>query len=241
MGRPLRFSLSMGHSHRHPADPCQTMPHGFEAAGCAARCRSPEFWPDPHRCARNGVRLRSQRQQSRPGFTQSHPPPRGQSNPRPRPRDLFGPPWPESQNFRRNSRGLPRACAYLLPRPRGINRGLARQSVCRPRGRRRSLPRARTLRPRARKIPRGRSGRPLLIPPPTMQNLDLLGLSPIAAGIVQLLTYCLVAVLWAVAIADWLTADQRRQVQLLRIAGHSQAAIGRRLGLSPYHVRKLLK
>ena len=74
-----------------------------------------------------------------------------------------------------------------------------------------------------------------------MHTLDLLGVSPIAAGIGQFLTYCLAAVLWAVAIADWLTADQRRQVQLLRIAGHSQAAIGRRLGLTPYHVRRLLK
>ena len=74
-----------------------------------------------------------------------------------------------------------------------------------------------------------------------MSTLDLLGLSPIAAGIAQLLTACAVAVLWTIALADWLTADQRRQVQLLRIAGHSQAAIGRRLGLSPYRVRKLLK
>ena len=74
-----------------------------------------------------------------------------------------------------------------------------------------------------------------------MSTIDLLGLSPIAAGIAQLLTACAVAALWAVAVADWLTADQRRQVQLLRIAGHSQAAIGRRLGLSPYYVRKLLK
>ena len=75
----------------------------------------------------------------------------------------------------------------------------------------------------------------------TLSTLDLLGVSPIAAGIGQFLTYCLAAVLWAIAIADWLTADQRRQVQLLRIAGHSQASIGRRLGLTPYHVRKLLK
>jgi hypothetical protein len=75
----------------------------------------------------------------------------------------------------------------------------------------------------------------------TLTTLDLLGLSPIAAGILQLLTFCAVAALWAIALADWLTADQRRQVQLLRIAGCSQAAIGRRLGLSPYHVRKLLK
>ena len=73
-----------------------------------------------------------------------------------------------------------------------------------------------------------------------MSTLDLLGLSPIAAGIAQLFTFCAVAALWAVAVADWLTADQRRQVQLLRIAGHSQVAIGRRLGLSRYHVRKLL-
>ena len=79
------------------------------------------------------------------------------------------------------------------------------------------------------------------IAPKTLTTLDLLGLSPIAAGIAQLLTACAVAVLWAIALADWLTADQRRQVQILRIAGHSQAAIGRRLGLSPYHVRKLLK
>ena len=79
------------------------------------------------------------------------------------------------------------------------------------------------------------------IAPKTLTTLDLLGVSPIAAGIGQFLTYCLAAALWAVAIADWLTADQRRQVQLLRIAGHSQAAIGRRLGLSPYHVRRLLK
>ena len=74
-----------------------------------------------------------------------------------------------------------------------------------------------------------------------MTTLDLLGLSPIAAGILQLLTACAVAALWAIALADWLTADQPRQVQLLRIAGFSQAAIGRRLGLSPYHVRRLLK
>jgi hypothetical protein len=74
-----------------------------------------------------------------------------------------------------------------------------------------------------------------------MNTLELLGVSPIAAGIAQLLTACAVAALWAIAIADWLTADQRRQVQLLRIAGYSQAAIGRRLGLTPYHVRRLLK
>ena len=74
-----------------------------------------------------------------------------------------------------------------------------------------------------------------------MDTLDLLGVSPIAAGIGQFLTACAVAVLWAVAVADWLTADQRRQVQLLRIAGHSQASIGRRLGLTPDHVRRLLK
>ena len=73
-----------------------------------------------------------------------------------------------------------------------------------------------------------------------MNTLELLGVSPIAAGIAQFLTYCLAAALWAIAIADWLTADQRRQVQLLRIAGHSQASIGRRLGLTPYRVRKLL-
>jgi hypothetical protein len=74
-----------------------------------------------------------------------------------------------------------------------------------------------------------------------MSTLDLLGLSSIAAGIAQLLTACAVAALWAVAVADYITADQRRQVQILRIAGHSQAAIGRRLGLTPYHVRRLLK
>jgi len=74
-----------------------------------------------------------------------------------------------------------------------------------------------------------------------LSTLDLLGVSPIAAGIAQFLTYCLAAALWAVAVADWLTADQRRQVQLLRIAGHSQASIGRRLGLTRYHVRRLLK
>jgi hypothetical protein len=73
-----------------------------------------------------------------------------------------------------------------------------------------------------------------------MQTLDLLGLSPIAAGLTQLLAACLLAALWAVAIADWLTADQTRRVQLLYIAGHSQAAIGRRLGLSRYAVRKAL-
>lgn len=77
--------------------------------------------------------------------------------------------------------------------------------------------------------------------PEPVSTLDLLGLSPIAAGIAQLLTACAVAVLWAVAVADYITADQRRQVQILRIAGHSQAAIGRRLGLTPYHVRRFLK
>lgn len=79
------------------------------------------------------------------------------------------------------------------------------------------------------------------IAPKTLSTLDLLGVSPIVSGIAQLFTYCLAAVLWAVAVADYITADQRRQVQILRIAGHSQAAIGRRLGLTPYHVRKLLK
>ena len=74
----------------------------------------------------------------------------------------------------------------------------------------------------------------------TLTTLDLLGISPIAAGIAQLLTACAVAVLWAVAVADWLTADQRRQVQLLRIAGHTQASISRRLGVSRYAVRKAL-
>jgi hypothetical protein len=74
-----------------------------------------------------------------------------------------------------------------------------------------------------------------------MSTLDLLGVSPIAAGILQLFTACAVAALWAIAIADWLTADQRRQIRLLASCGHSQASISRRLGVSRYHVRKLLK
>jgi hypothetical protein len=74
-----------------------------------------------------------------------------------------------------------------------------------------------------------------------MNTLDLLGLSPIAAAIAQLLTYCAVAVLWAIAIADWLTADQPRQIRLLASCGHTQAAISRRLGVSRYAVRKVLK
>ena len=74
-----------------------------------------------------------------------------------------------------------------------------------------------------------------------MSTLDLLGVSPIAAGIGQLLTYCLAAVLWAVAVADWLTADQPRQIRLLARCGHTQAAISRRLGVSRYQVRKVLK
>jgi hypothetical protein len=73
-----------------------------------------------------------------------------------------------------------------------------------------------------------------------MSTLDLLGLSPIAAGLAQFLTACAVAVLWAVAVADWLTADQPRQIRLLASCGHSQAAIGRRLGVSRYQVRKAL-
>jgi len=66
------LSLSMGRPDDRLADPCQTMRHRFEPACCAARCRSPEFWPDPYRCARNGVRLRSHRPHSRHGVTQSH-------------------------------------------------------------------------------------------------------------------------------------------------------------------------
>ena len=73
-----------------------------------------------------------------------------------------------------------------------------------------------------------------------MSTLDLLGLSPIAAGIAQLLTACAVAALWAIAVADWLTADQRRKVRLLASCGHSQASISRRLGVSRYRVRKVL-
>jgi hypothetical protein len=73
-----------------------------------------------------------------------------------------------------------------------------------------------------------------------MHTLDLLGLSPIAAGILQLLTACAVAALWAVAGADWLTADQPRQIRLLASCGHSQASISRRLGVSRYRVRKVL-
>jgi hypothetical protein len=73
-----------------------------------------------------------------------------------------------------------------------------------------------------------------------MPTLDLLGLSPIAAGLAQFLTYCAVAVLWAIAIADWLTADQPRQIRLLSRCGHSQASISRRLGVSRYQVRKAL-
>jgi hypothetical protein len=73
-----------------------------------------------------------------------------------------------------------------------------------------------------------------------LSTLDLLGLSPIAAGLAQFLTYCAVAVLWAIAIADWLTADQPRQIRLLASCGHSQASISRRLGVSRYAVRKVL-
>lgn len=68
----------------------------------------------------------------------------------------------------------------------------------------------------------------------------LLGIAPIFSGIAQLFTACLVAALWALAIADWLTADQARKIQLLACCGHSQAGIGRRLGLSRYQVRKAL-
>ena len=74
-----------------------------------------------------------------------------------------------------------------------------------------------------------------------MNTLVLLGLSPIASGIAQLLTYCLAAVLWAVAVADWLTADQPRQIRLLARCGYTQASISRRLGVSRYQVRKVLK
>jgi hypothetical protein len=74
-----------------------------------------------------------------------------------------------------------------------------------------------------------------------LTTLDLLGVSPIVSGIAQFLTYCLAAALWALAVADWLTADQPRQIRLLASCGHSQAAIGRRLGVSRYAVRKALK
>jgi hypothetical protein len=73
-----------------------------------------------------------------------------------------------------------------------------------------------------------------------MSTLDLLGVSPIASGIAQFVTYCLAAALWAVAVADWLTADQPRQIRLLASCGHSQASISRRLGVSRYQVRKAL-
>jgi hypothetical protein len=73
-----------------------------------------------------------------------------------------------------------------------------------------------------------------------MSTLDLLGVSPIVSGVAQLLTYCLAAALWAVAVADWLTADQPRQIRLLASCGHSQASISRRLGVSRYQVRKVL-
>jgi len=76
--------------------------------------------------------------------------------------------------------------------------------------------------------------------PEPLTTLDLLGLSPIAAGLAQFLTYCAVAALWAVAVADWLTADQPRQIRLLASCGHSQASISRRLGVSRYAVRKVL-
>ena len=76
---------------------------------------------------------------------------------------------------------------------------------------------------------------------PTLTTLDLLGVSPIVSGIAQFFTYCLAAVLWAVAVADWLTADQPRQIRLLARCGHTQAAISRRLGVSRYAVRKVLK
>jgi len=75
--------------------------------------------------------------------------------------------------------------------------------------------------------------------PEPLTTLDLLGLSPIAAGIAQLFTACAVAALWAIAIADWLTADQPRQIRLLASCGHSQASISRRLGVSRYAVRKV--
>ena len=78
------------------------------------------------------------------------------------------------------------------------------------------------------------------IAPKTMSTLDLLGVSPIVSGIAQLLTACAVAVLWAVAVADWLTADQPRQIRLLASCGHTQTAISRRLGASRYAVRKAL-
>jgi hypothetical protein len=94
-------------------------------------------------------------------------------------------------------------------------------------------------------VPLG-SHRPQLRPwfaqshPEPLTTLELLGLSPIVAGSAQLLTYCLAAALWAIAIADWLTADQSRQIRLLASCGHSQAAIGRRLGVSRYAVRRAL-
>jgi len=38
MGRPFRFSLYMGRSYGHPADPCQTTRHGLEVVDHAAPC-----------------------------------------------------------------------------------------------------------------------------------------------------------------------------------------------------------
>ena len=74
----------------------------------------------------------------------------------------------------------------------------------------------------------------------SMHTRDLLGVSPIVSGVAQFLTYCLAAVLWAIAIADWATADQPRRIRLLARCGHTQASISRRLGVSRYAVRKAL-
>ena len=37
-GPAVSFSLYMGRSYGHPADPCQTMPHGAKLADHAAPC-----------------------------------------------------------------------------------------------------------------------------------------------------------------------------------------------------------
>ena len=54
------------------------------------------------------------------------------------------------------------------------------------------------------------------------------------------LLWLLLPLLLLVAVVDLATMSQSRRVRLLRNAGHSQAAIAQRLGVTRYRVRQAL-
>ena len=71
-GPAVSFSLYMGRSYGHPADPCASLPQAVKPAQRAARCGSCKIRLNPYQCPKYRVRSGNHRAPLCPWFAQSH-------------------------------------------------------------------------------------------------------------------------------------------------------------------------